>query len=308
MNKRCGCCSAARLMRPPERRCAAHAQAPARRMTPRPQCSGLEFPADDHQRGRRTDKYGGRVSRASPGPMATALRARQVDLPQFRPAAENDGVSTCGTTTPIRRRRTSNTRIRSRFRPLAGLRLGPHRYHASDYYDRLYAFAEWLSGKGCLLDSQTAAEVRASPARFTKPVSHRPTAIGRSSKTSNCSAACVPGTSRRRHVLRLRIDMASPNLNMRDRRSTASATSRTTAGDNGASIRSTTTALHLRRAGADHALDLHAEFQDHRPLYDWVLESSPTAESSRVRCRSNTSSRGSTSRTSCCRSAGSSNS
>jgi glutaminyl-tRNA synthetase len=80
----------------------------------------------------------------------------------------------------------------------------------------------------------------------------------------------------RAHVLRAKIDMASPNINMRDpalyrirrRRTTAPASS-------GASTRCTTS-----RTPSDaiehitHSI-CTLEFEDHRPLYDWVLDNLP---------------------------------
>src|SRR6266508_995706 len=44
-----------------------------------------------------------------------------------------------------------------------GFDWGPHRYHASDYYDQLYAFAEWfIERRLAYVDSQSATEMRAS--------------------------------------------------------------------------------------------------------------------------------------------------
>ena len=47
---------------------------------------------------------------------------------------------------------------------------GEHLYHASDYYDRLYAFAEWFIGQGlAYVDSQSAEEMRATRGTLTEP-------------------------------------------------------------------------------------------------------------------------------------------
>ena len=49
-----------------------------------------------------------------------------------------------------------------------GFDWGAHRYHASDYYDDLYRFAEWFIGQGlAYVDSQSAAEMRATRGTLT---------------------------------------------------------------------------------------------------------------------------------------------
>ena len=90
-------------------------------------------------------------------------------------------------------------------------------YYASNYFDQLHAFAEQLIRDGkAYVDSQSAEEIRASHADGAghgKPI---PEPLHRGKPRS------VPPDARRRefadgeHVLRAKIDMASPNVVMRD--------------------------------------------------------------------------------------------
>ena len=119
----------------------------------------------------------------------------------------------------------------------------------------------------------------------------------RSTRTSTCSGACGPASSptartccARRSTWRRRTSTCAT------RRSTGSGTRRTTApATPGASIRPTTTRTRSRTRieGITHSL-CTLEFEDHRPLYDWVVDHiRPTAARS-GRGRSRSSSRGST--------------
>ena len=95
------------------------------------------------------------------------------------------------------------------------------------------------------------------------------------------------------HVLRAKIDMASPNMNMRDptlyriRHATHHRT-----GDTWCIYPTYDYAHPISDAleGVTHSL-CTLEFEDHRPLYDWVIEHCASAEPSR---RSRSSSRAST--------------
>ena len=172
----------------------------------------------------------------------------------------------------------SSTRIRS---PASvrwlGYDWGAHRYHASDYYDVLYEFAEWFVAQGlAYVDSQSADEMRATRGTLTAAGHRRP--LSRSQRRreprSACDACAPASFPTARMCCACKIDMASPNINLRDpaiyrirhARTTAPATS-------GASIRSTTTriASRTRSSAITHSI-CTLEFQDHRPLYDWVIE------------------------------------
>src|SRR5262249_14724975 len=90
--------------------------------------------------------------------------------------------------------------------------------HASDYFDQLYEWAEELIQAGkAFVDSQSADEVRENRGTLTEP--------GRNSPYRNRSVEENLDLFRRMkagefpdgaHVLRAKIDMASPNINMRD--------------------------------------------------------------------------------------------
>ena len=157
-----------------------------------------------------------------------------------------------------------------------GFSWGNRRYYASDYFEKLYEYACALIEKGlAYVDDLTAEEIRAYRGTLTEP--------GRESPCRNRSVAEnlalfermkageFPDGSR---VLRAKIDMASPNITMRD-----------------PVIYRIAHAVHHRTGDAwciypmyDFAHPLsdaienitHSlctlEFEDHRPFYDWLLE------------------------------------
>ncbi len=149
------------------------------------------------------------------------------------------------------------------------------RFHASDYYDDLYRFAEWFIGQGlAYVDSQTAQEMRATRGTLTEPGIASPFRDRGIAENLDLLRRMRAGQfADGAHVLRLKIDMASPNVNMRD-----------------PTIYRIRHAWHHRTGDAwciyplydythciSDALEriTHSictlEFQDHRPLYDWVI-------------------------------------
>ena len=157
-----------------------------------------------------------------------------------------------------------------------GFDWGKHLYYASDYFDALYDFAERLILDGrAYVDSLSADEIREFRGTLTEP--------GRESPYRNRSAEESLDLFRRMrdgefedgtHVLRAKIDMASPNLNMRDptiyriRRATHHRT-----GDKWCiyPMYDYAHALSDSIENITHSL-CTLEFEDHRPLYDWTLE------------------------------------
>jgi glutaminyl-tRNA synthetase len=157
-----------------------------------------------------------------------------------------------------------------------GFDWGEHLYHASDYFEQLYRWAEQLirSGKA-YVDSLTAEQMREYRGTLTEP--------GRESPFRNRSGEENLDLFRRMragefedgtHVLRARIDMASGNINLRDPVMYR--------------IRRTP---HQRTGGAWCIYPMYdwahgqsdyiervtyslcsLEYEDHRPLYDWYLE------------------------------------
>jgi glutaminyl-tRNA synthetase len=155
-----------------------------------------------------------------------------------------------------------------------GFDWGTHLYYASDYFDWLYAFAELLIENGyAYVDSLSAEEMRALRGTLTEagessPYRDRPAAESLDLFRRMKAGEFADGA----HVLRLRIDMSSPNINLRD-----------------------PVAYRIRHAehhrtggkwciypmydythGVSDALEniTHSictlEFEDHRPLYDWL--------------------------------------
>ena len=92
-------------------------------------------------------------------------------------------------------------------------------YYASDYFEQLYAWAVELVEEGPRLRRRPDRRTRSGrpAARRPRPGRPRPTATGASRRTSTSSSACKAASSRTaRRVLRAKIDMAAPNINLRD--------------------------------------------------------------------------------------------
>jgi len=151
-----------------------------------------------------------------------------------------------------------------------------HLHYASDYFEQLYAMAQYLISAGyAYVDSQSADEMAANRGNFAEP--------GKNSRFRDRPAAESLDLFQRmkagefkdgEHVLRAKIDMASPNMNLRD-----------------PAIYRIRHAHHHRTGDTwcvypmydythpiSDALEkiTHSictlEFQDHRPFYDWILE------------------------------------
>ena len=150
-----------------------------------------------------------------------AHRPRQVHLPQLRPRRRSTAASaTCASTTPTPPRKSRSTSSRScdDVRWL-GFDWDERLFYASDYFEQLYewAVAAHQGGQGVRLrpDGRRGPRVSRHPdrARQGEPVP-RPLA---SRRTSTCSrrmrAGEFPDGAR---TLRAKIDMASPNMNLRD--------------------------------------------------------------------------------------------
>lgn len=156
-----------------------------------------------------------------------------------------------------------------------GFDWGPHGYFASDYFDFMYAAAEYLIESGnAYVDEQSAEEMRRNRGTLTEP--------GRPSPWRERPAAESLARFREmrdgRHadgsmVLRAKIDMASPNINLRDPaiyRIRHAAHHRT--GDAWCIYPMYTYAHPVEDAleRITHSI-CTLEFQDQRPFYDWLL-------------------------------------
>ena len=149
------------------------------------------------------------------------------------------------------------------------------RFHASDYYDDLYRFAEWFIGAGlAYVDSQSADEVRATRGTLTEPGIASPYRGRSVDENLDLFRRMRAGEfADGAHVLRLKIDMGSPNLNMRDPaiyRIRHAWHHRT--GDKWClyPLYDYTHCISDALERITHSI-CTLEFQDHRPLYDWVI-------------------------------------
>jgi len=148
--------------------------------------------------------------------------------------------------------------------------------HAADYFDQLYAYAEELilAGKAfvCELNAEQMREYRGNFEVPGKDSPHRDRSIEKNLDLfSRMKAGEFADGSK---TLRLKIDMAAPNLNLRDPviyRIKRAHHIRT--GDKWCiyPMYDYTHCISDALEGITHSL-CTLEFADHRPLYDWVLD------------------------------------
>jgi glutaminyl-tRNA synthetase len=160
-----------------------------------------------------------------------------------------------------------------------GFDWGPHLHHASDYFERLYQWAEHLIGAGkAYVDDQSQEEMRATRGTLTEAGTESPYR-GRSVDDNldlfrRMRAGEFANGVR---VLRAKIDMASGNINLRDPvlyRILHAEHPRT--GKAWCIYPSYDFAHGQSDAieGITHSI-CTLEFEDHRPLYDWLLDNLP---------------------------------
>lgn len=148
--------------------------------------------------------------------------------------------------------------------------------NASDYFDQLYEFAEQLiEDSKAYVDSQSADEIRAMRGSLTDAGKNSPYRDRTVAENLDLFRRMRDGEfADGEHVLRLKIDMASPNINMRDpaiyriRHVKHHQT-----GDKWCiyPLYDYTHCISDSLEGITHSLcDLG--FEAHRPLYDWVLD------------------------------------
>ncbi|MBF2052296.1 MAG: glutamine--tRNA ligase/YqeY domain fusion protein [Candidatus Sericytochromatia bacterium] len=157
-----------------------------------------------------------------------------------------------------------------------GFDWGEHEYYASDYFDPLYSYAEQLIEKGlAYVDSLSAEEIRAYRGTLKSPGQNSPYRDRSIDENLELFRAMKAGKFEDgAHLLRAKIDMASPNINLRDPalyRIRHAHHHRT--GDKWCIYPMYDYAHSLSDAieGITHSL-CTLEFEDHRPLYDWCLE------------------------------------
>jgi glutaminyl-tRNA synthetase len=149
-------------------------------------------------------------------------------------------------------------------------------FFASDYFERLYGFAVQLIKDGkAYVDSLSAEEIRRYRGTLTEPGTNSPYRDRPVEESLHLFARMRAGEFEDgTYVLRAKIDMASPNLNMRDPtlyRIRHASHHRT--GDKWCVYPMYDFAHPLSDAleRITHSL-CTLEFEDHRPLYDWLVE------------------------------------
>lgn len=155
-------------------------------------------------------------------------------------------------------------------------------FFASDYFERLYDYAVGLIKKGlAYVDSLTADEMRTYRGTLTEPGQVSPSRTRSVEENLDLFRRMRAGEfPDGAHVLRAKIDMASPNINLRDPvlyRIRHVAHYRT--GTTWCIYPAYDFAHPLSDAmeGITHSL-CTLEFEDHRPLYDWVVEKCETPQ------------------------------
>ena len=157
-----------------------------------------------------------------------------------------------------------------------GFDWGPHLYYASDYFEQLYQWAVQLIKAGkAYVDDLSGEEIRAYRGTLTEPGRESPYR-SRSVEENldlfgRMRAGEFPDGSR---VLRAKIDMASPNLNLRDPTMyRIRKVSHHRTGD-----RWCLYPMYDFAHGQSDSIEriTHSictmEYEDHRPLYDWFLD------------------------------------
>ncbi|MBS0311704.1 MAG: glutamine--tRNA ligase/YqeY domain fusion protein, partial [Proteobacteria bacterium] len=157
-----------------------------------------------------------------------------------------------------------------------GFDWGSHLYFASNYFDTMYACAEYLLTAGhAYVDSLSADDMRAYRGTLTEPGKDSPYR-SRSAEENldlfrRMKAGEFPDGA---HVLRAKIDMASPNINLRDpaiyriKRAHHHNTGDTWC------IYPMYTYAHPIEDAIEHITHsiCTLEFEDQRPFYDWLLD------------------------------------
>src|SRR2546429_2824304 len=156
---------------------------------------------------------------------------------------------------------------------------GTNLFYASDYFERLYEWAEILIRNGdAYVDDQSQEEIRLTRGTLTEPGKNSPYRDRPVEENLDLfrrmKAGKFPNGAR---VLRARIDMSSGNINLRDPvlyRILHATHPRT--GDNSSIYPSYDYAHGQSDAieGITHSI-CTLEFEDHRPLYEWLLDKLP---------------------------------
>ncbi|MGF1641359.1 MAG: glutamine--tRNA ligase/YqeY domain fusion protein [Rhodospirillales bacterium] len=160
-----------------------------------------------------------------------------------------------------------------------GFDWGEHLYFASDYFEQLYAWAEHLIRTGkAYVDDLSADEIRAHRGTLTAPGRNSPYRDRPVEENLDLfrrmRAGAFPDGAR---VLRARIDMASGNINLRDPVLYRILHARHPRTGDAWCIYPTYDFAHGQSDAIEHITHsiCTLEFEDHRPLYDWLIDNLP---------------------------------
>ncbi|MEJ5348889.1 MAG: glutamine--tRNA ligase/YqeY domain fusion protein [Desulfosoma sp.] len=227
----------------------------------------------------RTGKYGGRVhTRFPPEPNGYLHigHAKSICL-NFGLALEYKGLCNLrfDDTNPAKEDVEYVESIQEDVRWL-GFDWGDRLYYASDYFEQLYEYAVQLIRLGkAYVDSLSTEEIRQYRGTLTEPGKNSPYRNRSVEENLDLFQRMRAGEfDEGQHVLRAKIDMASPNINMRDPviyRIKKASHHRT--GDTWCIYPMYDFAHCLCDSieGITHSI-CTLEFEDHRPLYDWFLD------------------------------------
>ena len=227
----------------------------------------------------KSNKFGGRVhTRFPPEPNGYLHigHAKSICL-NFSLAAENDGLCNLrfDDTNPTKEDIEYVESIQDDIRWL-GFDWEDRLYFASDYFEQLYEYALDLIRKGkAYVDSSSLEEIRRDRGTLTSPGRNSPCRDRPVEENLDLFERMRAGEFEEgAHVLRAKIDMASPNMNLRDpllyriRRATHHRT-----GDEWCIY-----PMYDFTHGQSDSIEriTHSictlEFENHRPLYDWFLD------------------------------------
>ena len=157
-----------------------------------------------------------------------------------------------------------------------GFDWGEHLYHASDYFGQLYQWAEVLIRTGvAYVDDLTAEEIREYRGTLTEPGKESPYRNRSIEENLDLFRGMRDGVfPDGMRVLRARIDMASPNMNLRDPVMYRILHEPHPHTGDAWCIYPMYDYAHGQSdsiEGITHSI-CTLEFEDHRPLYDWFLD------------------------------------
>ena len=160
-----------------------------------------------------------------------------------------------------------------------GFDWGKHEYYASDYFQQLYDWAVLLIKDGkAYVDDQNADEIRSTRGTLTEPGKHSPYRNRSVEENLDLFTRMKNGEFKNgERVLRAKIDMASPNINMRDPVLYRILHAHHPRTGNQWCIYPMYDFTHGQSDALEHITHsiCTLEFQDHRPLYDWFIDNLP---------------------------------